>query len=181
MTATCFQTGPWGALLMAAPGFLAFYMAHWQEYLRIHLRFQILQSLSRVGSSEWSNWSWSVCHHPFGSNRIFRYFIYNSHEGPAVWQITVVNVSGHNITLANGFTILVSIIALGTAIQRWSKISFNLNSIYDGLTLANKNKIRTLTALSQLIPLLSAWVSVAIWIYHSPSHYWHSSSKEVDH
>jgi len=46
-----------------------------------------------------------------------------------------------------------------------------LASLVDGLRLARKNKINISTALSQLIPFATSWVSAAIWIFHSPHLY----------
>jgi len=42
MTASCFQAGPWDALYLAAPGFIAFYSAHWQEYFNHFLELGAL-------------------------------------------------------------------------------------------------------------------------------------------
>jgi len=139
MTASCFQAGPWDALYLAAPGFIAFYSAHWQEYFNHFLELGALN-----GPTE------AEC-------LAILLFIVTGFFGPSIWS-SPVSFSGYTFV---PFKVLVPIVALIAAFTAAA-------SILDGLKLARKNKINTSAALSQLIPFSVSWISGAVWVFHSP-------------
>jgi len=142
MSATCFQAGPWGALWLAAPGFIAFYMAHWQEYFNHFLELGMLN-----GPTE-------------AEVLAIILFALTGFFGPALWS-SPVTVLGITFAPADLLIVAIFCVAVFTAVQ----------SLYQGLNLAQKNRIPTSVALSQLIPLAVTWLIAAVWIFHSPDLY----------
>jgi len=140
-SASAIQGGLWDAVIFVTTGFIAFYLAHWQEYFNHYL------DLGYLGPTEaecfvillyWVTWI----------------------MGPAFW-VTPVTLFG--ITLPPNKIILY----LALALSAFPPII----SFFTGLQLANKNGIKTTTAMSQLIPFTVSYVSYSLMIVFSPELY----------
>jgi len=133
------KTGIWYPLLAFWIGMFAFYLPHWQEYFAHYLELGYFN-----GPTEIEVLSILM----FTATGIF---------GPDVWQ-TPIHISSYSISIVDLF-IYCGVIAAVLTI---------LSTLYTGLDLAvNKRNVAAETALSQLIPLVIAFLAGFGWVINS--------------
>jgi len=143
VSATVVQGGVWSPLYFLSFGFIAFYLAHWEEYFNHYLDIGILgpteAEMSAIGIF------------------LATYFL-----GPSFWTSTQVSIFGY-------FSL--NVLEILMYFSTINGIVVTLASIYSGLSLASKRGISPFTALSQLIPFSISYASIVIWIYNSQTLY----------